>query len=119
MIHISRRKKETRKYEPRDEFRYNFSPSSAGHPDYVFGYKSGKYKSFGLTHNPKKKYKSTALHSNPDPNDSARSYMQHKVKSTQERYMSEPLQNWNLCKDDRVLVRHYSKKYKKRQNKRR
>lgn len=116
---MPRKRKESRKYKPLDEFRYNYSPSSAGHPDHVFGYKNGKYKSLGLTHTPKKKHKSTKLNYNPDPNDNRPSYLQHKVKTTQSRYMSEPLSGWMLHKDDRYIVRRITKQYKKRQNKKR
>lgn len=119
MIKITRKKKDTRKYQPRNEIRYNYSPSSAGHPDQVFGYKNGKYKSLGLTHTPKKDKKSTLLNHNPDPNDKKPSYIQHKVKTTQERYMSDPIQNWSIHKDDRYIIRHITKQYKKHQNKKR
>ena len=119
MIYISRKKKETRKYEPRNEIRYNFSPSSSGHPDQVFGYKNGRYKSLGLTHVPKKQYKSTLLIRNPNPKDKSPAYLQHKVKTTQERYMSAPLKGWQIDKQDRYIVRRITKQYKKRQNKKR
>lgn len=120
MIHKWRdAKKETRKYNPLDEIRFNYSPSSAGHPDIVFGYKNGKYKSLGLTHTPKKKHKSTILSKNPNPKDVRASYLQHKVKTTQERYMSEPLPDWKMDREDRYLVRHLTKRYKKNQNKKR
>ena len=99
--------------------RYNYSPSSAGHPDHVFGYKNGRYKSLGLTHTPKKDHKSTQLKYNPDPSDPKPSHLQHKVKTTQERYMSPPLIGWQIHKEDRYLIRHITKKYKKRQNKKR
>ena len=114
---MARRKKETRKYNPLDEIRFNYSPSSAGHPDIVFGHKNGKYKSFGLTHTPKKDHKSTILLKNPNPEDDVPSYLQHKVKTTQGRYMSDPLSDWKVGKEDRYLVRHLTKRYKKNQNK--
>lgn len=116
---ISRKKKPTRKYIPRNEFRYNYSPSSAGHPDYVFGEKNGKLKSLGLTHNPKKEYKSSKLDKNPNPKDSSDSYLQHKVKTTNEKYFSDPLNDWKFSDDDMHLTRHLKKQYKKRLNKKR
>ena len=119
MLHITRKKKESRKYQPRDEFRYNYSPSTAGHPDYVFGYKNGKYKSLGLTHTPKKEHRSTKLNKNPNSVDSKDSYLQHTVKTTQERYFSPVLNGWQFDDEDKPLVRHIKKSYKKRQNKKR
>ncbi len=116
---MARKKKPSRKYKPRNEFRYNFSPSSAGHPDYIFGYKDGKYKSFGLTHNPKKEHKSSRLNVNPDPSDKRDSYIQHKVKTTQERYFSDKLTGWRFDVTDWPLIRHLTKRHKKRQNKKR
>lgn len=49
-----RKNKQSRKYIPVSEFRYNNSPLAKGHPNYVFGKtRDGKkYKSFGITHSP-------------------------------------------------------------------
>ena len=48
-----RKKKSTRKYEPRNEFRYNNSPRAGGHPHFVFGETKTHYKSLVLTSHPK------------------------------------------------------------------
>ena len=45
--------------------------------------------------------------------------LKHKVKTTQERYMSDPISDWKMDKQDRYLVRHLTKRYKKNQNKKR
>ena len=73
----------------------------------------------GLTHTPKKDRTSTKLNHNPNPSDKLPSYLQHKVKTTQERYMSAPVSGWQIHKDDFYIVRRITKQYKKRQNKKR
>ena len=114
---MARKKKPTSKYTPMNSFRYNFSPSAAGHPNYVFGEKNGKYKSFGLTTSPKKEFKHSKLSSNPEPNNKKDSYIQHRVITTNKKYFSEPLLNWNFNLFDLPLVRHLKKTYKKKSRK--
>lgn len=116
---MSRKKKSSKKIIPMNSFRYNYSPSAEGHPQYVFGEKNNKYKSLGLTHHPKEKYKHTKLTSNPNPHDSDCSYLQHKVQTTNKKYFSEPMLNWKFNTKDLPLVRHLKKQYKKRSNKKR
>ena len=42
---MSRKKTQTRKYKPKNEFRYNHSNTAQGHPDYIFGEtNAGKYR---------------------------------------------------------------------------
>lgn len=89
------------------------------HPDYVFGKKNGRFKSFGLTHTPKAEHKSVELTGNPRPKDKKKSHLQVKVKTTPEKYMSPPLKDWKFNSFDMGIVRHYKKKYKKSQNKKR
>lgn len=69
-----RKNKQSRKYIPMSEFRYNNSPLAKGHPNYVFGKtRDGKkYKSFGITHSPDSRYIAYKLSKNPNPNDKRR-----------------------------------------------
>ena len=116
---MTRKSKGSRKYVPRDEFRMNDSPSVKGHPHYVFGETKNNYKSFGLTHKPSNRYRSYEMERNPEPNpkDSRPSYMQLKVVTTKKKYLSELLSGWGLSKNDRAVVRHETKRYKKSTNK--
>ena len=54
---MARKKKPSRKYQPRNEFRRNKSASAQGHYDYVFGETKTHYKSMGLTTHPAEGYK--------------------------------------------------------------
>lgn len=114
---LMRRKKATRKYIPRNEFRYNNSKQARGHPHYIFGEKNGKYKSFGLTSHPKKEYPHIELSKSPNPKNSKKQYLQTQVKSTDKKHFGLPLRGWSFASDDAGVVRHYKKQYKKRQNK--
>ena len=112
-----RKKKPTRKYIPRNEFRYNGSPEAKGHPQYIFGEKDGKYKAFGLTHHPKKEHPYIPLHQNPNPRDPRKAYLQTRVKTTKKKFFGPPQSGWRFGSDDIGAVRHYKKRYKKSQNK--
>ena len=112
-----RKKKPTRKYIPRNEFRYNVSKQARAHPQYIFGEKDGKYKSFGLTHHPKKEHPHIALKKSPDPQDVRQSYLQTRVKTTKKKFFSKPLSGWRFDSEDMAVVRYYKKRYKKSQNK--
>lgn len=114
---MARKKKQSRKYEPRHEFRINNSPHAGGHPHYVFGEKNGKYKSLGLTTSPSKNIKHVKLTKNPNPNDASTSYLQIKeVHTANKKYYSSILPNWMFARDDMGIVRHRTKKYKKSYN---
>ena len=119
MIYISRKRKPSRKYVPRNEFRYNHSPHSRGHPHYVFGQKGNKFKSLGLTTHPRKGIKHIPLSQNPNSNDKTISYLQlTKPHTAHVKYYSEPLTDWKFAKEDRPIVRHRIKQYKKSMNRR-
>ena len=81
--------------------------------------KNGRYNSFGLTHTPKKEYKSISLVVNPNPKDKTQSHLQTKVLTTKKKYMSSPWKDWSWSKEDIGAVRHYKKQYRKRYNKKR
>ena len=117
MIIISRKKKQTRKYEPRNEFRYNNSRDAGSHPHYIFGEKDGKYLSLGITSHPKKEYPYYSLTKNPNPKDSRKSYIQKKPFKTKKKYYGKSLFGWSFTSDDMHTVRHITKKYKKHKKK--
>lgn len=113
---MARKKKESRKYKPRNEFRVNNSPLAEGHPHYIFGEKNGKYKSLGLTTHPIKGVKHIKLKRNPDPNNKDASYLQIRVHTAKKKYYTDPLEGWGFTKEDMTVVRHRIKKYKKSTN---
>lgn len=109
-------KKKSRKYIPRNEFRYNNSPRASGHPHYVFGETKTRYKSLGLTTHPKPNIAHYELKQNPDPYGKDKSYLQFEVHSANKKYYGEILPDWRFGKDDMPVVRHVIKKYKKSTN---
>jgi len=111
-----RKNKQTRKYKPRDEFRYNNSPAAKGHPNYVFGETKLKYKSFGITHSPSKNYRYIRLNDNPNSNDKTTAYVEIQPKTANKRYYSEPLSGYKFSKDDMSIIRQLIKRYKKSTN---
>lgn len=114
---MARKKKQSRKYIPRNEFRYNNSPLAEGHPHYVFGEtRSGKYKSLGLTTHPIKSIRHVELHKNPEPNNTDKSFLQLRIHTAKKKYYSAPLSDWTFAKEDMPVVRHTIKKYKKSTN---
>ena len=114
---MARKKKQTRKYKPRNEFRYNDSPRAGGHPHYVFGETKTHYKSLGLTTTPKKDIPHYELSKNPEPKNNDTSYLQLAIHSANKKYYSEkPLRGWTFAKEDMPVVRHTIKVYKKSTN---
>lgn len=111
---MSRKKKQTKKYKPRNEFRYNNSPVAKGHPNYIFGETETKYKSLGLTSNPKANIKNFPLKNNPDPNSDKCSYIQAKVLTSRKDYLINILEGWEFSKEDMSIIRHIKKDYKKK-----
>ena len=118
---MSRRKnKQSRKYIPMNEFRYNNSPLAEGHPHYVFGKtRNGKkYKSIGVTTSPKDKPTAYLLSKNPNPKDDSLSYVQNRVHTARVNFYGRVLKDWSFDKDDMPVVRHIIKGYKKNTNRR-
>lgn len=113
---MARKKKPSRKYKPKNEFRYNHSPLAKGHPHFVFGETDTKYKSIGFTRSPVSGIKHTKAAKNPNPKSNDDSYIQHRVHTARKSYYSEPLSGWTLSPEDRSLIRHLTKKYKKSYN---
>ena len=113
---MSWKKKPTRKYQPRNEFRINKSPTANNHYNYVFGETETHYKSLGLTTHPRDDIPHYSLTKNPNPSDKRKSYLQLKVLNTQKRYFGKKLINWSFAKEDMPVVRHTIKRYKKSTN---
>lgn len=112
---MSRKKKTTKKYTPRNEFRRNNSPSASGHPAYVFGETEKSFKSFGLTSNPNDRERKIELPDNPNPSKrNERSFIRVKPVTVNKGRYSEKIDDWNFSKDDWSIVRHLRKDYKKR-----
>lgn len=112
-----KKNKQTRKYEPRDEFRMNRSPVVKGHPHYVFGFKNGKYKSLGITHSPRDDQRAVELIKNHNPKDSSKAYIQlKKIHTDKTDYYGEVLDGWSFSDEDKPIVRHRKKEYKKSYN---
>ena len=114
---MARKKKKSRKYIPRNEFRRNNSPLAQGHPQYVFGETdTGKYKSLGLTTHPDNEHAHYPLKVNPNPADTNQSYIQKRVHTAKKKYYTDPLPGWKFSKEDMAIIRLVTKKYKKSTN---
>ena len=58
------------------------------------------------------------LTKNPDPSDDRKAYLRHNVRTASPKYYSkEPLESWAFNKEDKAIVRHRIKEYKKGMNK--
>ena len=112
------RKRKTRKYIPRNEFRRNVSKSAQAHYNYVFGETKTHYKSLGLTTSPRDDIAHYPLTKNPNPNPKNKktSYLQLKVLNTNKKYLPKVEENWAFAREDMPVVRHTIKKYKKATN---
>lgn len=112
---MARKKKESRKYKPLDEFRYNRSPLAKGHLHYVFGEKGDKYKSLGFTHSEDNTVKKIRI-DNPDPLDKEPSFLQLRIHTAKKSYYSDKLDGFRLTRETRGIIRHRVKRYKKSWN---
>lgn len=115
---MSRKKKKTRKYKPRNEFKLNKSQSANKHFDYIFGETDTHYKSIGLTTTPNaEKNKYYELTKNPNPKDKRKSFLSLSVRSTNKKFFeTKSKEDWKFAKEDMPVVRHTIKKYKKSTN---
>ncbi len=112
---MTRKKKESRKYKPLDEFRYNRSPLAKGHLHYVFGEKGDNYKSLGMTHSEKNSAKKIKI-DNPNSEDEKSTYLQERVHTAKKTYYSDPIKGLGFSAEARSVVRHRLKQYKKSYN---
>lgn len=114
---LSRKRKQSRKYVPLNEFRVNRLDIYGRHPQYVFGRThNGKLKSLGLSHTPDEKHKSHKLNVNPNPSDKKTAYIGETVHTVAENAYDSPKKGWRFSDTDKPLVRHIIKGYKKRTN---
>jgi len=102
----NKRKKPSRKYTPRSEFRYCFAKSAGGknnsHPHYIFGEKGNKYYSLGLTTHPNKKYPYYSLSYSPNPNCSDPQSVQIKPFIENKKFYSTKTKNFIQKKQKRI-----------------
>lgn len=105
------------KYQSENFFATNTGKDSKGHPQYVFAQRNGRYKSYGLTTHPNDKHDFVPLLKNPNPNDTRKAYIQKGVFSTKTKYLSNRKDDWSFGNEDRTLVRHWIKKYRKKHKK--
>lgn len=113
---MARKKKPTRKYTPKNEFRKSTSIKTGYHPQYIFGETATRYKSLGLTQHPDSKHRYYLLTKNPEPGNKEKSFLKLEVHSLQKKYYGEPLKGWGFDKKDMPVVRHQIKEYKKSTN---
>ena len=113
---MARRKKKSRKYIPRSEFRRNLSKTAKAHYNYVFGETDTHYKSLGLTTHPNADISHYKLSKNPNPADKRYSFLQIKVLSTNKKYLPKVESDWSFAKNDMPVVRYVIKRYKKSTN---
>lgn len=113
-----KKKKQSRKYIPMNEFRYADSKIYGDHPQYVFGKtRSGKFKTLGLTTSPDDKHPVIPLSKNPNPKDDRKSYIGTKPHTLRESELDKiPKRNWEFASKDKPVIRHLIKNYKKRSN---
>ena len=105
----------SKKYKPRNQFRYNNSKEAAGHPHYIFGEREDKYVSLGLTTHPKKGMKVYKLEKSLKPKTKKKQqYLQRKVfVSPKDEYGKKRLKGWKFHAADLPLIRHIKKSFKK------
>lgn len=114
---MARKKKQSRKYIPMNDFRVNRLDIYGRHPQYVFGKtRNGKLKSLGLSHEQDDEHKSHKLTVNPNPNDKRDAYLGETVHTVAESAYDAQKKGWGFSRKDRPLVRHIVKRYKKRTN---
>ena len=117
MIIITRKKKPTRKYTPRNEFRYNTTRHINNHPHYIFGEKNGKFKSMGLTTTHPTNVKHYHLRQNPEPGNNEPAYLiLEKPTTSHKRFYGSVMKGWSFSNEDMPVVRHRIKAYKKAYN---
>ena len=115
---MARKKKPSRKYTPRSEFRYNNSKRAAGHPHYIFGEKDDKYYSLGITSHPKKEYPYFLLSKDPEPGVEEPAAVQRRVFVEKKKvYRRKTLGSWRFNAEDMPVIRHIIKAFKRGQNK--
>lgn len=119
---MARKKKPTRKYKPRNEFRYNIN---AKHPNYIFEVdeENNAWRAIGITHESETfGIKNAPLKVNPKRTDKRESYMRNGIVSGNHGDFSrKPMKNMKFSKEDmpnvKAKIRNDKKKRKKRTKK--
>ena len=101
---MTRKKKPTKKYKPRNEFRYNIN---AKHPNYIFEVEE---KTFGI--------KNAPLKVNPKKTDKRKSYMRNGVvNGTHYDYSKKTMKNMQFSREDLPNVKAKIRNAKKNRKK--
>ena len=113
---MARKKKQSRKYIPKNEFRYN---NSTNHPNYIFEEFDNKYHSVGITHKSKTFGKNNMpLLNNPDSRKINLAYIRNGVITDKKKnYSKKPIKNMSFSAIDFPKVKSKIRNFKKRQNK--
>ena len=104
-----KRKKPSRKYTPRNEFRYCKSYRAGGpnnpHPHYVFGEYNGDYYSLGLTSHPNPNFPYVMLSRNPNPYSKKKMAVQiNPFIEPIGEYDPKPKKKWKFHKNDIPII---------------
>lgn len=115
---MARKKKPTRKYTPRHEFRYCFAESAGGkdnpHPHYIFGEKGNKYYSLGLTTSPSEYYPFYNLSRSPNPKClDTQVVLRKPFVEKKWNYSKHRKKKWKFSIYDMPIIRHIIKRFKK------
>ena len=114
---MARKKKPTRKYTPRHEFRYCRANKAVhnkkAHPHYIFGEKDGYYYSLGLTTSPHDKFPFYYLSRSPNPNCKKPQAVQRKqFHEKAGLYDKKTLKGWAFNPFDMSIIRRIIKENK-------
>ena len=106
-------KRKNKKYESKNEFRFNYDTN---HPNYIFGKSGRKYKAMGLTHKEETfGRKNMPLDKNPDPSDKEKAYIRNGIISSKiQNYVDKPLKNLKFSESDMSKVKSKRRNYDKR-----
>ncbi len=99
--------KATVKGHPMNTFRYN---SKSGHPSYVFHQHGDDFEYIGLTHDDREE--NVRLNVNPDPNDTATSYLHNEPEILHSKRMKKILKGWKFDESDLPKVEKIKQKSK-------
>ena len=113
---MARKKKQKKKFLPKNEFRYNFAE---GHKSYVFGEIDGEYRSVGITHKETTfGKKNMPLSKNPQKNKTETAYIRNGIVSGKiSNYGNRTIKNLAFSQEDFPKVKSKIRNYKKRQKK--
>ena len=115
---MTRKKKPTKKYKPRNEFRYNIN---AKHPNYIFEVdeKNDAWRAIGITHEEKTfGITNTPLKVNPKKTDKRKSYMRNGIiNGNHGDYSKKTMKNMQFSREDLPNVKAKIRNAKKNRKK--